>query len=172
MNSDGSLDFWNATTRDAPGQLPKDNEKGSVRSLVSYRLSDFPTSPAAPFAMPVHIYQPLKQSEDDSGAYITHWRWKNNWQPVSQCYLDMPTTDVENGGERAFQTPSRPRASVNESQILDEHTQEELDRERDAHAGVQRVEAAKKVYGRSSKWILFISWEGSFLSLIFMLMLL
>lgn len=65
----------------------------------------------------------------------------------------MPSKDVGNGG----QAHSRLRTSVNESHTLDERAQEELERERDAHAGVQRVEAAKKVYGRSSKWILFIS---------------
>ena len=33
----------------------------------------------------------------------------------------------------------------------------EAERESDAHAGVKRVEAAEKVYGRYSKWVLFIS---------------
>ncbi|THH07782.1 hypothetical protein EW145_g3143 [Phellinidium pouzarii] len=38
---------------------------------------------------------------------------------------------------------------------LDSRTAGELAREEDAHAGVRRVEAAEKVYGRYSKWILF-----------------
>ena len=40
---------------------------------------------------------------------------------------------------------------------IDPRTQEELQREIDAHIGVARVEAAEKVYGKYSKWILFIS---------------
>lgn len=35
-------------------------------------------------------------------------------------------------------------------------------REIDAHVGVKRVQAAEKVYGKYSKWILFISYVDSF----------
>nr|VWP00768.1 C3H1-type domain-containing protein [Ganoderma boninense] len=39
---------------------------------------------------------------------------------------------------------------------LDEQTVKELQAEQDAHLGVKAVEAAEKVYGRYSKWLLFI----------------
>ena len=39
---------------------------------------------------------------------------------------------------------------------LDERTLEVLQAEEDAHLGVKRAEAAEKVYGRYSKWFLFI----------------
>ncbi|KAI0742084.1 drug:h+ antiporter [Daedaleopsis nitida] len=39
---------------------------------------------------------------------------------------------------------------------LDKETEEELQAEEDAHLGVKAVEAAEKVYGRYSKWFLFI----------------
>lgn len=40
---------------------------------------------------------------------------------------------------------------------IDTRTAEELSREADAHLGVKRVEAARKVFGRYSNWVLFIS---------------
>ncbi len=39
---------------------------------------------------------------------------------------------------------------------LDKSIEEELEAEEDAHLGVRAVEAAEKVYGRYSKWFLFI----------------
>ena len=39
--------------------------------------------------------------------------------------------------------------------VLDARTASELAREADAHAGVRRVEAAARVYGRYSRWVLF-----------------
>ena len=39
---------------------------------------------------------------------------------------------------------------------LDKHALEVLQAEEDAHLGVKAVEAAEKVYGRYSKWFLFI----------------
>lgn len=81
--------------------------------------------------MPRHAYRPVKQSEDGSER---------------DSLLD-----------RTIRTHSRFPSSLDESQVLDERTQEEVAREIDAHAGVVRVEAAEKVYGRTSKWILFIS---------------
>ena len=39
---------------------------------------------------------------------------------------------------------------------LDEQTLDALQAEEDAHLGVKAVEAAEKVYGRYSKWFLFI----------------
>lgn len=39
---------------------------------------------------------------------------------------------------------------------LDERTLEVLQAEEDAHLGVKRAEAAEKVYGRYSKWFLFV----------------
>lgn len=44
---------------------------------------------------------------------------------------------------------------------LDARTQAELLREADAHVGVKKVEAATRVYGPYSKWILFISCVAS-----------
>ncbi len=46
---------------------------------------------------------------------------------------------------------------------LDKHTVEVLQAEEDAHLGVKAVEAAEKVYGRYSKWFLFVGY-ASFLS--------
>lgn len=40
---------------------------------------------------------------------------------------------------------------------VDSRTAEELAREADAHLGVKRVEAARKVFGRYSNWVLFVS---------------
>ena len=51
---------------------------------------------------------------------------------------------------------------------LDEQTVKELQAEQDAHLGVKAVEAAEKVYGRYSKWLLFI---GSVLRLPYRLVL-
>ncbi|KAI5118116.1 hypothetical protein M0805_003470 [Coniferiporia weirii] len=45
--------------------------------------------------------------------------------------------------------------SASRASILDARTTDELALEEDAHIGVRRVEAAEKVYGRFSKWILF-----------------
>ena len=39
---------------------------------------------------------------------------------------------------------------------LDKQTVEVLQAEEDAHLGVKAVEAAEKVYGRYSKWFLFV----------------
>ena len=39
---------------------------------------------------------------------------------------------------------------------LDRDIEEQLEAEVDAHLGVMAVEAAEKVYGRYSKWFLFI----------------
>ncbi|PAV16768.1 MFS polyamine transporter [Pyrrhoderma noxium] len=44
-----------------------------------------------------------------------------------------------------------------DSPVLDPRTHEEIQREIDAHVGVARVEAAEKVYGKYSKWVLFSS---------------
>ena len=41
---------------------------------------------------------------------------------------------------------------------LDNKVEEELHSEDDAHLGVKAVEAAEKVYGRYSKWFLFIGY--------------
>ena len=52
---------------------------------------------------------------------------------------------------------------------LDKQTVEVLQAEEDAHLGVKAVEAAEKVYGRYSKWFLFVGCVLSFffLSLLF-----
>ena len=42
--------------------------------------------------------------------------------------------------------------------ILDTKTAQEVEEEQDAHLGVKTVEAAEKVYGRYSKWFLFIGY--------------
>ena len=55
-----------------------------------------------------------------------------------------------------------PRRSPSRHSI-DSRTAQEVDREIDAHVGVQKVEAAGRVYGRYSKWILFISYVCAFI---------
>ena len=42
--------------------------------------------------------------------------------------------------------------------IIDAKTAQELEAETDAHLGVKTVEAAEKVYGKYSKWWLFIGY--------------
>ncbi len=57
---------------------------------------------------------------------------------------------------------SSPEGIINDGLLedaipkLDEKTLAELQAEQDAHLGVKAVEAAEKVYGRYSKWFLFI----------------
>ena len=46
---------------------------------------------------------------------------------------------------------------------LDRRIEEELQAEADAHVGVKTVEAAEKVYGRYSKWFLFLGCVPSLL---------
>ncbi|KAH8118651.1 drug:h+ antiporter [Phellopilus nigrolimitatus] len=60
---------------------------------------------------------------------------------------DLDKKDADS--ERALAVEALP--------VLDARTQHALAREADAHAGVARVEAAEKVYGRRARWILFVS---------------
>ena len=50
---------------------------------------------------------------------------------------------------------SLPEAAIPK---LDKEIELELQAEEDAHFGVKAVEAAEKVYGRYSKWFLFIGY--------------
>lgn len=59
--------------------------------------------------------------------------------------------DVEYGSRDVVQNLPHDVGAV------DSRTAEELTREADAHIGVKRVEAARKVFGRYSNWVLFIS---------------
>ncbi len=52
-----------------------------------------------------------------------------------------------------------PRVSLR----IDERAARAIDEETDAHLGVKKVEAAEKVYGRYSRWILFTSCVSSLL---------
>ena len=45
-----------------------------------------------------------------------------------------------------------------DERVIDPRTEEEIEAERDAHVGVKIVEAAEKVYGRYSKWFLFLGY--------------
>ena len=44
---------------------------------------------------------------------------------------------------------------------LDRAVEEEIQAEEDAHLGVKAVEAAERVYGRYSKWFLFIGYVAT-----------
>ena len=46
---------------------------------------------------------------------------------------------------------------------LDPEIAEELEAEEDAHGGVRTVEAAEQVFGKYSKWFLFIGYVFGFL---------
>lgn len=61
-------------------------------------------------------------------------------------------SDRESGQAAAHHSHNATASSLSN---LDPRTADELARELDAHAGVLRVEAAEKVYGRYSKWVLF-----------------
>ena len=54
--------------------------------------------------------------------------------------------------------PSSERDSLPEDAIpqLDARVEQQLQAEADAHLGVKKVEAAEKVYGKYSKWFLFL----------------
>lgn len=43
-----------------------------------------------------------------------------------------------------------------DERIIDPRTEQEVEEEKDAHVGVKTVEAAEKVYGRYSKWLLYL----------------
>lgn len=49
-------------------------------------------------------------------------------------------------------------AAYDDTPKLDSATKLEIDAEADAHLGVRTVEAAEQVYGRYSKWFLFIGY--------------
>jgi len=52
--------------------------------------------------------------------------------------------------------PSLEAASPVEEKFSEDHVQQ-VSRDSDAHLGVKKVEASYKVYGKYSKWVLFIS---------------
>ena len=56
-----------------------------------------------------------------------------------------------------------PSSPVTEDAVpkIDPHLVEVIEAEVDAHVGVKKVEAAEKVYGRYSKWFLFIGYVSS-----------
>ena len=48
-----------------------------------------------------------------------------------------------------------------DEKVIDPRTEQEIEAERDAHVGVKTVEAAEKVYGRYSKWFLFLGYVSA-----------
>lgn len=54
--------------------------------------------------------------------------------------------------------PAHDGVAEDEGHTLDRSVREELAAEEDAHLGVIAVEAAEKVYGRYSKWFLFVGY--------------
>ena len=65
--------------------------------------------------------------------------------------------DPEHGSAAVSHAPATHDSSTSTSTALDPRTAHELTLEADAHTGVLRVEAAGKVFGRYSKWVLFAS---------------
>ncbi len=47
-------------------------------------------------------------------------------------------------------------SGVPDDLAIDPRTAQEVEEEQDAHVGVKTVEAAEKVYGKYSKWFLFL----------------
>ncbi|KAI0781782.1 drug:h+ antiporter [Abortiporus biennis] len=62
------------------------------------------------------------------------------------------------GYQRLRQDPADDSSlgGLDGEQVLDQTTVAEIEEEQDAHIGVKAVEAAEKVYGKYSKWFLFI----------------
>ncbi|KAH7912676.1 major facilitator superfamily domain-containing protein [Hygrophoropsis aurantiaca] len=76
-------------------------------------------------------------------------------------YVPIPTSPPDYSDEdpdiAVGQSTALPHAgNIRDSVILDESTIAALAAEQDAHRGVQKVEAAQRVYGRYSRWCLFI----------------
>lgn len=74
---------------------------------------------------------------------------------MSTTEYDTKSHDVDS--ERGI----AQRSFDGKTSALDVHMQAAVAREIDAHVGVKRVQAAEKVYGKYSKWILFISYVDS-----------
>ena len=55
-----------------------------------------------------------------------------------------------------------------DERVIDPRTAQEIEEEKDAHVGVKTVEAAEKVYGRYSKWFLFIGYVPVLLSALYL----
>lgn len=63
----------------------------------------------------------------------------------------MPSSSIKKDNESLVGSPS----SV---VVLDPKIAREVEEEQDAHLGVKTVEAAEKVYGKHSKWFLFLGY--------------
>lgn len=74
---------------------------------------------------------------------------------MSAADYDTKSHDVDS--ERGV----APHSFDAKTPALDVQTQEAVAKEMDAHVGVKRVQAAEKVYGKYSKWVLFISYVDS-----------
>lgn len=66
---------------------------------------------------------------------------------------DIKKDDVDYHSRSTSPTPD----STTQTGAVAAHLDPTVLQEVDAHAGVLKVEAAERVYGRRSKWVLFIS---------------
>lgn len=75
-------------------------------------------------------------------------------------YSNVSTaTESDNGGARHKSPVHEARDSHDDGRtVLDGRAANALGAEANAHVGVAKVEAAQKVYGRYSRWILFTSY--------------
>ncbi|KAH7922339.1 hypothetical protein BV22DRAFT_1121535 [Leucogyrophana mollusca] len=71
-------------------------------------------------------------------------------------YVPIPTSPPDDDSVSCQSTALPHGGPIADPTVLDEETIAALTAEQDAHVGVQKVEAAQRVYGRYSRWCLFI----------------
>lgn len=67
----------------------------------------------------------------------------------------MSDRDIKKDDDDDYQSPTP--GSTTQTGAVAAHLDPTVLQEVDAHAGVLKVEAAERVYGKRSKWVLFIS---------------